>query len=354
MLGLVLTACGGSGSSTGGGTPQKGGTLTMLGTGDVDYMDPNVSYYTTGYLALRMWARQLLTYPAIQGQVTAVVPDLATDVPSTSNGGISDNGLTYRLTIQTGAMWDTNPPRQVTAADAVRGLERTCNPAQPFGGLPDFETLIAGMQTFCTAFAKVSPTVAAIKTFLDTHSISGVTVSPSNPETVIYHLTRPATFFDNQLAMPAFSPAPVEFLNYLPASNELAQHTISDGPYDGAELRPDQVDRLRAQPGLERQHGPVRKAYVDKINVSQTGNQQGIQQQIETNTASADMGWDTAVPDCSHPALLASQESRTSSWGPRTAPIRTSCSTRCRPTTVEPWPTFRSARPSSTASTGST
>ena len=83
-------------------------------------------------------------------------------------------------------MWDTSPPRQVTAADAVRGLERTCNPAQPFGGLPDFETLILGMQAFCDAFAKVSPTVPAIKTFISTHSISGATVDPTNPLTVVY------------------------------------------------------------------------------------------------------------------------------------------------------------------------
>ena len=67
----------------------------MLGTGDVDYMDPNISYYTTGYLALRMWSRQLLTYPAIPGQTTSIVPDLATAVPTTSNGGISSDGLTY-------------------------------------------------------------------------------------------------------------------------------------------------------------------------------------------------------------------------------------------------------------------
>jgi hypothetical protein len=30
------------------GTPVKGGTLTMLGVGDVDYMDPNISYYAIG------------------------------------------------------------------------------------------------------------------------------------------------------------------------------------------------------------------------------------------------------------------------------------------------------------------
>ena len=42
----------------------------MLGTGDVDFMDPNISYYTAGYLNLRMWDRQLLSYPAVPGQTT--------------------------------------------------------------------------------------------------------------------------------------------------------------------------------------------------------------------------------------------------------------------------------------------
>ena len=39
----------------------------MLGSGDVDYMDPNVSYYTVGYEALRMISRSLLNYPAVAG-----------------------------------------------------------------------------------------------------------------------------------------------------------------------------------------------------------------------------------------------------------------------------------------------
>ena len=54
-------------------------------------------------------------------------------------------------------MWDTSPARQVTAADALLGLKRSCNPAQPFGGLPDFESLIVGYAQFCNGFAKVCP-----------------------------------------------------------------------------------------------------------------------------------------------------------------------------------------------------
>ena len=30
----------------------------------------------------------------------------------------------------------------MTAQDEVRGVKRTCNPIQPFGGIPDFATLI--------------------------------------------------------------------------------------------------------------------------------------------------------------------------------------------------------------------
>jgi peptide/nickel transport system substrate-binding protein len=335
IFGLVLAACSSSSKSTGsssgggttsstanpnggstnpGGTAVKGGTLNMLGTGDIDYMDPNISYYTTGYLNLRMWDRQLLNYPAIPGQTTNVMADLATDIPTNSNGGISADGLTYKLTIRTGVMWNSTPARQVNATDVVRGLDRTCNPAQPFGGLPDFETLIKGMSAYCDAFAKVKPTVADIKAFLSTsvggtgtNSIPGVTVDPSNPLTVVFTLVRPATYFVNQLAMPAFSPAPVEYLNYLPAGAQLAQHTLSDGPYAVQSYNPTKTIVYVRNPVWNAADDPIRKAYVNQIDVSMTGNQQSIQQQLETNSPAADMGWDTQAPASAIPALLTSK-----------------------------------------------
>ena len=64
-------------------------------------------------------------------------------------------------------MWNTSPARQVTAADAILGLKRSCNPVQPFGGLPDFESLIAGYAQFCSGFANVAHTAAAIKSYID-------------------------------------------------------------------------------------------------------------------------------------------------------------------------------------------
>ena len=297
-------------TTTAAGTPVKGGVLNMLGTGDVDYMDPNVSYYTTGYLALRLWSRQLLTYPATPGHTTDLVADLATAIPTTANGGISADGLTYKLTIRTGAMWDTTPPRQVTAADEVLGLKRTCNPSEPFGGLPDFETLIVGFQAFCTAFEKVTPSVAAIAAFVAANNIPGVSVDPSNPQTVDFKLVHPATYFVDQLAIPAFSPAPKEVLQYLPASAALAQHTIADGPYEIKSYIPARSIVFVRNPAWNASTDMVRKAYVNEVDVSETGDQQSIQQQLETGSAAADMGWDAQVPTADIPALLAAHDSK--------------------------------------------
>lgn len=93
-LAMVVSACGSGTSSTkkDEGTPVKGGTLNMLGVGDVDYLDPNVAYYTTSYTALRMVSRQLYTFPAEEGKTTTAVPDLAEDMPQ-----ISEDGKTYTI-----------------------------------------------------------------------------------------------------------------------------------------------------------------------------------------------------------------------------------------------------------------
>ncbi|HEY8728259.1 MAG TPA: ABC transporter substrate-binding protein [Acidothermaceae bacterium] len=279
------------------GTPVKGGTLHMLGVGDVDYMDPNISYYTGGYMGLRLWSRQLVTYPAVAGKVTTDVPDLATQIPTVANGGISADGLTYKFTITKGDMWNTTPARQVTAADVVRGVKRTCNPAQPFGGMPDFQALIAGLDTYCQGYAKVDgKSASAMAAYQNSTALSGVAVDPSDPDTVVFTLTRPASYFVAMVSLPAFSPAPVEYDQYIPASAELAAHTISDGPYMITSYTATKEIDFARNPAWSASTDSVRKAYVDKVVVTESGDQTAIQQQLQANTAGADMEWDTDVP----------------------------------------------------------
>jgi peptide/nickel transport system substrate-binding protein len=296
-------AAGFQGLNPGTGSPQKGGTLNMMGLGDVDYMDYNISYYTIGSLAQRLWVRGLYSYPATPGKTTLPAPDLATAAPAVSNGG-----KTYTVTIRTGAQWNTTPPRQVTAADALRGLERACNPVQLFGGLPDFQTLIVGYNAFCTKFAKLgsSATPAAMKKFLASNAPSGVTASG---QTITYNLTHPASYFPTMLTMDPFYPAPVESLNYVPASSAAAQHTIADGPYQVQSYTPARSMTLVRNPAWKASSDPIHKAYVDKVVISMTGNQTAIQQQLQTNTAAASMEFDSFPPVGATPGLVQQMKS---------------------------------------------
>jgi peptide/nickel transport system substrate-binding protein len=309
---LALAACssgGGSVSGSGGTatTPVTGGTLNMLGAGDVDYMDPNISYYSVGYLNLRMWSRQLFTYPADPGSDnTKPVADLATEIPTKDNGGISADGTTYTIHIRSGAQWDTTPARQVTAADMVRGVKRTANPVQPFGGIPDFANLIVGYKAFSDGFAKVEKTPAAIEAYVDKTPLPGVVAKDQT--TVEFHLTQPATYFVDMLTLPAFSPAPVEVMKYLPASTELGNHFPSDGPYKVDSWVPTKSISYSRNPAWNASTDPVRKAYVDKIVVNETVSQDSIQQQLQTGTPTADLEFDVGPPPSQLPALIAKKD----------------------------------------------
>ncbi|MEU4287238.1 ABC transporter substrate-binding protein [Kribbella sp. NPDC026596] len=305
---LAAAACGG-GTTTQSGTGGEavtGGTLNMLGAGDIDYMDPNISYYSIGYLGLRMWSRQLFTYPAENGKTTAPVADLATEVPSTSNGGVSADGKTYTIKIRSGAQWNTSPARQVTAADVVRGVKRTCNPVQPFGGIPDFASLLEGYQAFCDGFANVGKTAAAIGAYVESTDLPAV--KAQDDTTVVFTLTQPATYFVDMLTMPAFSPAPKEFNSYLPASAELAQHTVSDGPYQIESYTPTKSIVFTRNPAWQASSDPVRKAYVDKIAINQTVSQDSTQQQLQTGTPTADMEFDNFPPPSQLPKLISTKD----------------------------------------------
>jgi peptide/nickel transport system substrate-binding protein len=296
------TVAGWQGVNPGSGSPKSGGTLNMLGQGDVDFMDYNISYYSIGFLAQRMYVRGLYAYSAIPGvKTTQAAPDLATAAPVVSNGG-----KTVAVTIRTGAMWNTTPPRQVTAADAVLGLKRACNPAQPFGGLPDFETLIVGYQDFCNGFAKVNPTAAAIKSYINSHQISGVTASG---QTITYTLVHPASYFPPMLTLDPFNPAPVESLNDVPGSAAAQQHIISDGPYTIQSYTPARSIVFVRNPAWKASSDPIRKAYVDKIVVSETGNEPSIQQQLQTNTAAASTEFDAFPPVGAVPGLVSQMKS---------------------------------------------
>src|ERR1700722_18267530 len=134
VLAVGLSACSGSGGggSAGSGSSgaHRGGTLTLVGDGDVDHLDTSSIYSGVTYTIERAFTRQLVTYPATgrTSMPSDLVPDIATQVPSTANGGVTDGGRTYTYKLKPGVQWGTSPARQVTAAAAVRATNPFCNP----------------------------------------------------------------------------------------------------------------------------------------------------------------------------------------------------------------------------------
>ena len=106
-LALGLAACGGTSDSGGGGTattsgaPVKGGALTVTFQGEPTELDPAIAWEIESWSIERLTYQTFLTYASDPGEAgTALVPDLATEVPSGENGGISADGKVYTSVIE--------------------------------------------------------------------------------------------------------------------------------------------------------------------------------------------------------------------------------------------------------------
>jgi peptide/nickel transport system substrate-binding protein len=290
----------------GNSSPVTGGTLKIVGSGDVDHLDTCCAYYTTTYEMLRMVSRQLVSYKAsYAGNAQGTpVPDMATYT-------VSPNGLTYTFHIKPGVMWDTpTGPRQVTGADEVAGIKRLCNPISAAPPISYWTANIAGMTTYCTAFAKVTvPTapadqVTALNNFYSANNISGLTAP--NSTTVVFTLMHPSSNFLNILAMPMSSPVPAEINTYVPSSVTEEENLISDGPYTITNYTPNVSYTLTKNPDWKQSTDTIRHQYFDAVSVTMGESATAVQQQLQTGAAALE--WDTTVPSASVPGLVASHD----------------------------------------------
>lgn len=291
------------GLNPGTGAPQRGGTLNMVGVSDVQYMDYDLNYYTTDAQVMRLTVRNLYGWPAIPGQTTTPTPDLATGMPV-----VSDNGLKQTVTIRSGVMWNTSPARAVTVQDVVRGIKRACNPSPAsFGGLADFEATIQGLSAYCAGYPTATAASAvAMKKYIEGHNVSGITTSGNS---ITFTLTKPAAWFVGALTLAPFNATPIEAENGLPSTPAVYNHMYSDGPYEITSYTPKKDIHFVRNPVWQASTDPLRKAYVDAVNVDETGNQATIYQEMPTGSASLGMTFDSLPPPADTPALLNSIKS---------------------------------------------
>jgi peptide/nickel transport system substrate-binding protein len=305
LLFVGSAASRGDGKASG---PVRGGTLRLLGNSDIFNLDTTSGYYTVDNILERSFTRQLLSYPnapTFNAQIK-LAPDVATAVPTRTNGGISADGKTYTLHLKSGVKWDTSPPRQVTAADFVREFKLLCNPASPTGAPGYFTSTIVGMKAYCAGFSKVKPTVGAIAHYVNGHPLAGVVAK--GPLTLVFHLNGPAPDFPNILAMGFSSARPVEYMKYVPDSAPWRQHTISDGPYAITKYVPGKEFELARNPAWDPKTDPLRHAYVDTMSVTEGLTADNVQQQLQAGTT--DLEWDVQVPPQDLPGLISQKDNR--------------------------------------------
>lgn len=123
---FTIAACGDDdeSSSSGGDTTaasapegKKGGSVTSLSAGDVDYMDPGQAFYTFTYQVIYSMQRALYYFdPSQEGKQ---VPDLAASDPE-----ISEDGKTVTVKLKSGVKYSPPVNREVTAADVKYAMER--------------------------------------------------------------------------------------------------------------------------------------------------------------------------------------------------------------------------------------
>ncbi len=267
-----------SASGTSAGKPVSGGTLHIVAASGPAHIDTVPAYYTVDYQLEHAFTRQLLQYPtgpytgtsgAGWTATTTPAPDVATEVPSTANGGITNGGKTYTFHIKPGVDWNATPPRQVTADDFIREFKAFFNPVSPVGNPVYYESTIAGLTAYANAetayFTNKAhpPTAANIANFQNTHTISGL--SAPNSSTLQITLSTPASDFLYMMAMPFTSARPVEYDSWVPNSLGLDQHTISDGPYQITSYVPGKSLTMARNPAWKQSTDPLRHNYVSQV-----------------------------------------------------------------------------------------
>lgn len=324
-----LAACGKSASpTTGGGPPSKpAGTLRIVASAGPDHIDTVPAYYTGDYILEHGYTRQLLTYPyAVDPSLTSAgwtkattpVADVATVVPSASNGGITNGGKTYTFHIKPGVDWNTSPPRQVTASDFIREFKAFFNPVSPVGNGPYYTSTIAGLlkyQNEETAYFAVKshkPTATNIANFQNTHTISGL--SAPSASTLQIKLIQPASDFLYMLAMPFTSARPVEYDGYVPNSNQLDTHTISDGPYQISSYLAGKSITMQTNPAWKQSTDSNRHQYVKSV-VETLGVASAATQLADEQAGTQDIvGADTPIQSTAIQALIAKKDPNFKVW----------------------------------------
>jgi len=279
-LALVAVGCAGRDGDDG-GDGVRGGTLRVLSA------DPQVRLDTNDTFAspiAHTYARTLYGYN-LSGppeQQTVPVPDIA------SGYQLSADQRTYTFTLRPGVRYAPPVNREVTAADFITAIQRLYDKQTP-SYWQQYADLIAGTKAFGAGKAS---------------RISGLTAPDARTLTIT--LDQPAGDFLSILALPGFAPVPGEYAASYTLGENYGGHVVGTGPYTPTTYIPGKTVVLDRNPKWDPATDPLRKAWVDRIEIKLGVPIPSIQQAIEREEA--DLSLTSHVPQARIAELRADSE----------------------------------------------
>ena len=226
-----------------GGTPVRGGTLTVLSNQDFAHLDPARNWTMPNMdFGIRLLYRTLVTFRAEPGAAGGeLVPDLATDL-----GRPSDGGRTWTFTLRSGLTYEDGSA--IRAADVKYNVERSFAP--DLTGGPDY------------AAQYLADTAGYTGPLTGQHLAS---IETPDDSTIVFHLKRPVAEFSYTATLPTFSA--------VPQSQEKGT-TYDLRPFSSGPYKIESYDRGKQLTLVRNEHwdpatDAVRKAYPDRIVVVQ-------------------------------------------------------------------------------------
>ena len=261
---LILAACSGgssdggsasgdssaSGSSAPSGEGQPGGTLTILSPAEqLLTLDPQVVYTGEDLAFLGATIQRSLTaYQVAPGDAegTTLVPDMATDTGTASNGG-----KTWQFTLRDGIKWENGNP--VTCEDVAYGVSRQFDIGLTEGG-PVYAVSYLDIPTDADGASEYKgPADGTGQELFDKAVVC-------DGNTITFNLNQPVPDFNYAVTL-GFSAVPAD----MAAGVEYGDKPMSNGPYKIQEYAKGKGGKLvlvrneNWSPDVD----PYRKAYPD-------------------------------------------------------------------------------------------
>ncbi|MCZ2814387.1 ABC transporter substrate-binding protein [Modestobacter sp. VKM Ac-2979] len=224
---------------------EPGGTLRLV-TGEIDSLDPQRSYMPSVWNLMRLYTRTLVTYSAEPGSTDELVPDLATDL-----GTGTDGGRTWTFTLREGVRFENGRP--ITSRDVKYGIQRSFASDVVVGG-PTY--VVDLLDDAADPYAGPYQDETADRLGL-------ASIETPDDRTIVFRLTSPAPDFPFVMALPSSSPVPVES----DTGGDYGARPVSSGPYLITSVDPVAGIVLSRNPEWDPATDDVRTALPDEVVV---------------------------------------------------------------------------------------